>query len=85
MVKESVKHLFLNIRIMSNILEEIFIGWKNLAFPNPEIETLAKQRIAICASNQCKKFRLNKTCAICGCYMPAKVRSPKSRCWLHKW
>ncbi len=68
-----------------NQLLEIYEGWKNLAFPSPEIEAIAKKRIAICVGNQCKKFKANKTCALCGCYMPAKVRSPKSHCWIHKW
>lgn len=67
------------------MLQEIYEGWKYFAFPNPQIETEAKRRIAICVENQCGKFRKNKTCAACGCYMPAKVRSPKSRCKLRKW
>ena len=66
-------------------LSEIFEGWKNLTFPSPEVEKQAKDRIAICVSNECRKFRTNKTCALCGCYMPAKVRSPKSHCWINKW
>lgn len=66
-------------------LSEIFMGWKNLTFPSPAIEELAKKRIAICVSNECKKFKPNKSCAHCGCYMPAKVRSPKSKCGLKKW
>jgi hypothetical protein len=68
-----------------NQLSEIYTGWKNYTFPNPQIEELAKKRIAICVQNDCKKFRANKTCALCGCYMPAKVRSPKSKCKLGKW
>ena len=66
-------------------LSEIYEGWKNLAFPNPQVEIEAKRRIAICVGNQCKKFKSNKSCALCGCYMPAKVRSLKSHCWLKKW
>ena len=54
-------------------------------FPNPEIEKIAKERIAICVENKCGKFRPNNTCALCGCFMPAKVRSPKSTCKLKKW
>jgi hypothetical protein len=67
---------------MSQLLE-IFNGWKNLTFPSPEIEALAKQRITICVG--CEKFRKNKTCALCGCYLPAKVRSVRSKCYLKKW
>ncbi len=66
-----------------NVLSEIYAGWKNLTFPNPQIEIEAKRRIAICVD--CNRLRKNKTCELCGCYMPAKVRSPKSRCKLKKW
>ena len=66
-------------------LVEIFEGWKNLTFPNPQIEDLAKKRITICVKNDCKKFKENKTCAMCGCYMPAKVRSRKSKCLKGLW
>lgn len=66
-------------------LSEIYEGWKNLAFPNPKVEEEAKRRIAICVVNECKKFKANKSCAMCGCYMPAKVRSPKAKCALNKW
>ena len=66
-------------------LSEIYEGWKNLTFPSPEIEKEAKRRIIICVTNECKKFRANKSCMLCGCYMPAKVRSPKSKCRLNKW
>ena len=64
-------------------LSEIYEGWKNLTFPNPKIEELAKKRMAICV--ECKKLKTNNSCAMCGCYMVAKVRSPKSRCMLNKW
>lgn len=64
---------------MSNILLEIYDGWKNLVFENPEIEEQAKERIKICVS--CEEFNeSNKTCKLCGCYMPAKTRSKYSSC-----
>jgi len=66
-------------------LTEIYEGWKNLTFPNPGVEIEAKRRIAICVENKCGKFRRNRTCALCGCYMPAKVRSPESHCYIKKW
>jgi hypothetical protein len=66
-------------------LSEIYDGWKNYVFPNEEVEELAKERIAICVKNDCKKFKGNNTCALCGCYMPAKVRSVKSHCIIKKW
>jgi hypothetical protein len=64
-------------------LEEIYTGWKNFAFPNPRVEEIAKKRIAICYN--CDKLQKNNTCAICGCYMPAKTRSLKSKCELGLW
>jgi hypothetical protein len=66
-------------------LEEIIEGWKNLTFPSLDVEAIAKKRMTICVSNECGKFRKNRSCAMCGCYMPAKVRSPKSHCILKKW
>lgn len=64
---------------MGSVLLEIYDGWKNLIFENPEAEELAKKRIAICVN--CDEFKLkNKTCKLCGCYMPAKVRSRQSTC-----
>ncbi len=66
-------------------LSEIYDGWKNYVFPNKEVEDLAKERIAICVKNDCGKLRSNNTCALCGCYMPAKVRSIKSHCAIKKW
>jgi hypothetical protein len=67
---------------MSQLIE-IYDGWKNVVFPSPEVEIEAKRRIAICV--ECPKFRKNKTCMLCNCYMPAKTRSPQSRCAIKKW
>ena len=67
---------------MSRLLE-IFEGWKNYTFQNPQIEMEAKKRMAICV--ECEKLKRNNSCTMCGCYMPAKVRSTKSRCKLNKW
>ena len=66
-------------------LTEIYEGWKNYVFQDPQVEEIAKKRIAICVTNECKKFKSNKSCAMCGCYMPAKTRSKKSKCPLNKW
>ena len=66
-------------------LSEIYDGWKNYVFQDPQIEELAKKRIAICVTNECGKFKVNKSCAMCGCFMPAKVRSLRSKCMLKKW
>ena len=66
-----------------NQLSEIFIGWKNLTFLNPKVEEEAKRRMAICI--ECKKLNARNYCNVCGCYMPAKVRSLPSKCVLKKW
>jgi len=64
-------------------LTEIFIGWKNYTFPNPKVEEEAKRRMTICV--ECNKLNNRNFCMICGCYMPAKVRSKRSKCSLNKW
>ena len=64
-------------------VQEIYNGWKNYAFKNPQIEELAKNRIQICVN--CPELKANNACRICGCYVPAKVRSAKSRCPKKKW
>jgi hypothetical protein len=66
------------------VFEEILVGWTNLALKhNVIIEEHAKKRISICVD--CPLFNKNKTCKICGCYMPAKARSPKSHCPKKLW
>ena len=69
---------------MNNILEEIFIGWKNLIFENEAIEVVAKERMRICVE-ECDQLNEYNACKQCGCYMPAKTRSPQSFCPLNKW
>lgn len=64
-------------------LSEIFNGWKNYTFPNAKVEEEAKKRMEICV--ECENLRKNNSCKLCGCYMPAKVRSPKSKCLINKW
>jgi len=66
-----------------NRLQEIFKGWKNYMFPNKDIEEIAKTRMEICIG--CDKLSDRNYCDICGCYMPAKVRSIKSKCDDKKW
>lgn len=68
-----------------SLLQEIYNGWKYYIFPNAEVEEIAKKRIAICVENKCGKFTTKKICKVCGCYMPAKVRSLQSQCPLKKW
>lgn len=64
-------------------LDEIITGWKNYVFPNKEMEKLATERLLICID--CDKLKTGNRCGLCGCFMPAKVRSAKSTCPLKKW
>jgi hypothetical protein len=66
-------------------LAEIYEGWKNFTFQNSKVEAEAKRRMEICINGGCGKLSANNYCALCGCYMPAKVRSPKSRCRIRRW
>lgn len=66
--------------------DEIIVGWKNYIFPNKEVEELAKKRLKICLDKTiCEKLSNTYSCKICRCYMPAKVRSVKSKCPLRHW
>jgi hypothetical protein len=74
-------------------------GFSNLAFPNEEVEKLAKSRAEICAAcpsavktgiysivadNKTKQIQGMK-CDRCGCNLSAKVRSVHDTCPLGKW
>jgi len=65
------------------IFNEIIAGWSNYVFKNERIENIAKHRLTICLD--CKKLSNLKTCKKCGCYIPAKVRSEKSKCPMGYW
>lgn len=68
--------------LLSNF-NEIVQGWKNYVFPDKVVEKKAKERLKICLG--CSKISKRYFCKICRCYMPAKVRSPKSNCPINKW
>jgi hypothetical protein len=63
--------------------EEIINGWKNLVFRDPRVEKEARLRAEVCSN--CSFLNKNNTCKICGCYIPAKVRSMQSKCPKKKW
>lgn len=63
-------------------LKEIYDGWKNYIFPNPEIESMAKYRASICS--ECEHLVLG-VCSICGCPSAGKIRSPESQCPIGLW
>ena len=63
-------------------IKEIFNGWKNVVFPNPQVEQIAKARAAICS--KCE-FNVRSRCKKCGCPLIAKTRAMQSHCPLKKW
>jgi hypothetical protein len=65
-----------------NKFERIIEGWGNYIFPKPEIEETAKHRARICAV--CGQNK-DEWCAICKCYIPAKVRSRTEQCPEKLW
>lgn len=71
-----------------SILQEIYEGWKNYTFKSPHVERIAKKRAEICVNcviGDQSGMKPNKTCRFCGCYVPAKVRSLRSKCPKGKW
>jgi Family of unknown function (DUF6171) len=65
-------------------LKDIVEGWKNLILNDPETQEVGKERITVCL--RCDQFsKLNKTCRVCGCFMPAKVRMKEKKCPLGNW
>jgi len=65
--------------------KQIVEGWKNYIFPNSEVEIKAKKRLEICITNKCCKLTIKNICKVCGCFIPAKVRSLDQHCPLKKW
>ena len=63
-------------------LSEIFKGWKNVVFPNENVEKIAKARASICADCE---YNVKSRCKKCGCPLIAKTRSMQSHCPLKKW
>tara|TARA_A100001201_G_C4075359_1_gene197170 strand:- start:388 stop:612 length:225 start_codon:yes stop_codon:yes gene_type:complete len=63
-------------------LSEIFNGWKNVVFPNENVEKIAKARASICADCE---YNVKSRCKKCGCPLIAKTRSMQSHCPLKKW
>lgn len=63
-------------------IKNIIKGWKNLFIEDKELMPLFQSRFDIC-----KKCKYNKlqTCLKCGCFIPAKVRSPEENCPENFW
>lgn len=68
------------VEIIADKVKSIAVGWSNVVWPDPEVEKLAYKRIEICAP--CEE-NIKNLCADCGCWIPAKARSPEETC--HKW
>lgn len=70
-------------------IKNIAVGFLNLAkkelgVADEEVEKVAVWRYVKCL--QCdKQNKEDKTCTICGCFMPAKVRAPESTCPIGRW
>ncbi len=82
------------------VLQNIIDGWANLAFPDKQVEVLAKGRAAICAKcpfavTMGGVYTINIDgkdvsmrgikCSKCGCPLSAKVRAPHDACPIGKW
>lgn len=65
------------VEILANKVRSIAIGWSNVVWPNPETEKLAYKRIEVCA--ECER-NVRGLCTDCGCWIPAKARSPEETC-----
>ena len=81
---------------MSNKLQEMYDGWKNLLIPEakikPYIDKISRNRNNIC--NTCEfnskndktiHIRFDIHCKQCGCTLAAKTRSLTSSCPIGKW
>ena len=60
-----------------NKLKSILAGWSNVLWSNETIRAVAHERAAVCAV--CDKNKKN-WCTDCGCWIPAKARSPDEVC-----
>ena len=73
-----------------NKLKNIYKGYKNLVFENPEIEQQYSNKVIIC--NECEHIKLFKIvdnvkiyyCNICKCPLSAKLRS-NDNCPINKF
>lgn len=69
---------------VSEEINQIYDGWKNLIFKNPVTEELAKKRIAICLG--CTHLKKNTMrCGICHCPLIAAIRAREKKCLKGKW
>lgn len=64
-------------------LTMILEGWWLFITSDKRTEALAKMRKATCDTCP-QKTRIN-TCALCGCYLPAKRRVPEAECPAGNW
>ena len=80
-----MEELFTGNLVIAKKFDEIINGWKNYFFKNDKAESIAKTRLMICL--KCEYMNERNRCELCGCFMPAKVRSikPQTKCEKNKW
>ncbi len=61
-------------------VKSIAVGWSNILWSTPEVKEMAYCRISVCA--ECDQ-NIRNLCLKCGCWIPAKARSPDEKCY--KW
>ena len=66
--------------VLASKVKSIARGWSNVIWPDKEIEAMAYKRIGVCADCDCNNKNI---CMDCGCWIPAKARSPDESC--KKW
>ena len=59
-------------------LQSIYLGWKNLIWKKKEVEIIAKERAAFCS--HCDELNIAGFCKDCKCYVSAKIRSLDEEC-----
>lgn len=67
-------------------LNEIFSGFKNMIFPNEQINSVSEERLKRCFECPIRTEQwCDKKKGGCGCYLQAKTKSPNSSCPIEKW
>ena len=58
-------------------VKSIAKGWSNIVWESEEIKLIAYDRLKVCA--ECDR-NAKGFCLDCGCWIPAKARSPEETC-----
>lgn len=65
-------------------IRNIITGWKNLIVEDKLLTPLFEQRFQTCNNCPGDNNKLN-VCVLCGCFIPAKCRSPEENCPASYW